>query len=412
MAAMPTTRLLAAAAICTLVSAPAAAQHEHHGGAGKAPPQAPCESSGLACATTATPAFASDGTLWLAWGAKGGVWAARSTDLGRSFAEPVPVTREPLALPLDNGPDARPRIVIGRDGAILVSFATRDAHYNGRAYVARSRDGSAFEPARDLTAESPSQRFETLAVDADGRVFAAWIDKRNAALARKSGSKYAGAALAFSWSDGASAGFAPATIARDNTCECCRIGIAFAGPGRPVVLFRNIFDGGIRDHAVVVFDAPASPGPVRRVSVDDWQTDACPHHGPSLAVSPSGTLHAVWFTNGKSQKGLYYAASRDLGLTFAAARRLGDPGRQASRPFVLAGERATWLAWKEFDGERTRVMAQVSRDDGASWSTPRSVAETSDDSDHPLLIARAGQVYLSWLTRQDGYRLIALSEGT
>lgn len=411
MAAMPTIRLLGAAAICALQSVAAAAQHEHHGGASKAPPPAACEGHGLACAATATPAFAGDGTLWLAWAAAGKVWVAPSNDLGRSFAEAVAVTREPLALPLDNGPDARPRIVLTGGGAMLVSFATRDPHYNGRAFVARSADGRSFDPPREITSGSPSQRFETLALDADGRVFAAWIDKRNAAAAKQSGAKYAGAALAFSWSDGASGSFAPATIARDNTCECCRLGVAFAGPGRPVVLFRNIFDGGIRDHAVVVFDAPASPGPVRRVSVDDWQTDACPHHGPSLAVSPKGTLLTAWFTNGKAQKGLYYAASRDSGVTFSAARRLGDPSRQASRPFILADEHAVWLVWKEFDGERTRVMAQISRDDGTSWSAPRSVAETGDASDHPLLIARAGKVYLSWLTKQEGYRLIELGDG-
>ena len=40
-------------------------------------------------------------------------------------------------------------------------------------------------------------------------------------------------------------------IALDNTCECCRLGIAFAGPGRPAVVFRNIFPGSVRDHAVV-----------------------------------------------------------------------------------------------------------------------------------------------------------------
>ncbi len=77
----------------------------------------------------------------------------------------------------------------------------------------------------------------------------------------------------------------------DNTCECCRLGLAFAGPGRPVVVFRNIFEGGVRDHAVMTFTDPATPGEVRRVSNDDWQISACPHHGPSLSISPAGTYH-------------------------------------------------------------------------------------------------------------------------
>ena len=38
-----------------------------------------------------------------------------------------------------------------------------------------------------------------------------------------------------------SAGFGPTSIALDNTCECCRLGVAFAGPGKPAVVFRNIY---------------------------------------------------------------------------------------------------------------------------------------------------------------------------
>ena len=34
------------------------------------------------------------------------------------------------------------------------------------------------------------------------------------------------------------------------------------------------------------------------------------------------------------------------------------------------------------------------------------VAEVTGYSDHPLLVAQAGKVYLSWLTTANGYRLI------
>ena len=41
-------------------------------------------------------------------------------------------------LPLDDGPDARPKIAAGRDGKLIVTFATRDDKYNGHAFIARS----------------------------------------------------------------------------------------------------------------------------------------------------------------------------------------------------------------------------------------------------------------------------------
>jgi hypothetical protein len=38
------------------------------------------------------------------------------------------------------------------------------------------------------------------------------------------------------------------------------------------------------------------------------------------------------------------------------------------------------------------------------------VAGTADASDHPLLVANDSQVFLSWMTRTDGYRLLALED--
>ena len=55
-------------------------------------------------------------------------------------------------------------------------------------------------------------------------------------------------------------------------------------------------------------------------------------------------------------------------------------------------------------------MLQESGDDGVTWSAPRKVADVSGYSDHPLLVAHAGKVYLSWLTTTDGYRLIKVGE--
>ena len=230
----------------------------------------------------------------------------------------------------------------------------------------------------------------------------------DAAKAKAEGKTYAGAALAFAWDDKPGGTLQAATIARDNSCECCRIGVAFAGPGRPVVLFRNIFDGGIRDHAVITFADPKTPGPLYRVSDDDAKIDVCPHQGPSLAIGPDGVYHATWFALGRKLKGLYYAHSDDGGKTFSSPMKLGTPKAQTSRPYVLTAGGVVYLAYKSFDGEMTTVELMTSHDSGKTWSAPHSIATTHDASDHPLLIANPTTAYLSWLTLKDGYRLIPL----
>lgn len=393
-------------ALATLlaVAANPAAAHEGH----KHATSGACTGPELACATTATPVFASGGRLWLAWAAAGRIWTAHSENLGHTFSTAVPVNPTG-GLPLDSGPDARPKIVVAPDGDVVVAYAVRDPKYNGTVFVARSRDGGAtFAAPERLTADSPSQRFEALAFDPSGRLFAAWIDKRNVANARKAGKRYDGAALAFSWHGEGKSGFAPARIARDNTCECCRIAIGFAGPGKPVVVFRNIFSGSVRDHAIVTFSDSGTPGPLHRVSDDGWKTEACPHQGPSLAIASDGSYHVVWFTAGSARKGLFYARSTDGGAHFTSPMPVGTPGHQSSRPYVLAGPDALHLVWKEFDGERTTVMLISSGDSGKTWSAPRALAHTANAADHPLLVSDGRRSYLSWQTTADGYRLIPI----
>ena len=61
------------------------------------------------------------------------------------------------------------------------------------------------------------------------------------------------------------------------------------------------------------------------------------------------------------------------------------------------------MVWKEFDGDKTVVNLMVSHDDGANWSRPRTIASTTDASDHPLLISDGRRTYLSWMTKADGF---------
>lgn len=392
--------LFTIAAMFLAVSATAAEKHK------MAAPPSTCADVSLACADKATPFMAKDGTLWLAWSANGRVAVSRSQDVGRSFATPTFINAQPEKL--DGGVDNRPQIVVDGAGRVTVAYTIwKDANFNGEVLTARAVDGKVFTAPQPLTRNNASQRFVAFALDPHGDVFAAWIDKRNLAAAKAAKKDYAGAALAYAWSkDGGN--FAVAHIAQDNTCECCRIGVAFAGAS-PVVVWRNLFSGGVRDHAVMTF-ADGKPGAVHRVAVDDWQVEGCPHHGPSLAVSTSGTYHATWFTDGKARQGLFYARSTDGGRTFSPPVSIGDIEQQPSRPYVVATPGAVWMAWKEFDGEKSLVLAKVSHDDGKTWSVAKTIATTADASDHPLLIDVKGKAYLSWLTRQEGYRLTALED--
>lgn len=384
-------------------TASAASRHAGHS-------ESACASPALACAKAASAAFDGHGTLWVVWAAAGSVSIARSTDAGVTLGAATVIGSHGAAL--DTGTDARPQIVVDEQGRIVVAYSVfKDKAWNAQVLVATSTDGGAtFSTPRSLSRDGASQRFAALALRPDGQLLAAWIDKRTVAAARSKGLSQAGAAVAVAWSGDAGQTFTGERIVQDLACECCRLAAAFDARQQPVLLYRGLFDGGERDHALLTL---ADSGDVRsrvRVAEDRWAIDGCPHHGPSLAASSDGTLHAAWFTLGQARQGLFYARSADGGRTFESPQRVGDASRQPGRPSLFASGLALWLVWKEFDGQRLSIKLRRSADGGLTWSADRVVAETTQSADHPLLIGDGKRVHLSWLTRHEGYRLIPLEE--
>jgi len=368
-----------------------------------------CQSSGLECANAATPFLTPDGKLLLAWTSGGKVSVAQSTDLGKTFNSPVVVAEHGKSL--DTGGDARPQIISDMKGNVFLAYAFfKDSSWNAQINIARSEDGgNTFTAPRSLVQDSASQRFPSLVIKSDGNIFIAWIDKRLVAASNKSGQKKLGGSIAYSNSLDGGRTFQAERIANEDACECCRIGVSLSQKNQPVIIYRAIFPGGVRDHASQIISS-SGPDKIRRIANDGWKTDACPHHGPAIAVSSQGTIHTAWFTQGANRAGVFYANSHNEGASYSEPMRLGKVDASTSRPYLLALGKNIWLVWKEFDGHDTVVVMKQSGDDGKSWSKDMIISQTADYSDHPLLIAQGNQVFLSWLTRADGYQLTKIGQ--
>ena len=228
--------------------------------------------------------------------------------------------------------------------------------------------------------------------------------------AKNNGEKRLGGSVAYAFSNDFGKTFQPEKIANENSCECCRIGAAADPKGGVAIIYRAIFSGGVRDHAVQRI-SESNLGKIHRVSNDEWKTDACPHHGPSIAISQSGKIHTAWFTQGKIRQGVFYASSSNDGVNFSSPMRLGGADDNISRPYLLAIGKSVWLVWKSFDGEKNSIYLRRSNDDGVTWTSPQVVVSAGGYSDHPLLVRQNDEVFLSWLTRNDGYQLIPLRGG-
>ena len=366
-----------------------------------------CSEAKPECAQTAEPAFAKDGRLWLAFSVGDKVYAASSRDDGQNF-DPAVVAATAAGGVIDANGEARPKIVALADGTLLVSYTARpEKSYNGTIFIARSTDGGkSFSAARPLV-DGAGQRFDIFLASPKGRLYAAWLDKRGAEEVRNSGKDFAGSGIAVGWSDDGGETFAGKKILLDHSCECCRVSAALDRDGLPVFAWRHVFGANLRDHYVAKLSADGTELLGGRVSEDEWAT-TCPHHGPSLAIDSAGAWHVVWFTNGKARKGLFYAKSVDGGKSFSEPAKFGDDEHAPSHAALLAVKERLYRAWKEFDGTTTSILLQMSHDSGKAWSAPRVIASTTGASDHPLLVEHQSAAYLSWLTHEQGYRLLPL----
>ncbi|NBT96733.1 MAG: exo-alpha-sialidase [Methylocystaceae bacterium] len=374
----------------------------------KHPPPA-CSDPKPDCAMTIYPAFDKKGLLWVAYSVGKTLYVASSQDQGKTFSSPTTIITLSDGI-IDAHGDARPKIIPLNDNSLLVSYTTRpDKMMIGTIFTAKSSDnGKNFSTPQPMLT-SGGQRFDSYVVTSKGRIFAGWLDKTHAAQAKAEGKEFAGSGVAFAWSDDGGMTFKGKNILMDHACECCRISAALGRDGLPVFAWRQIFEGEIRDHYAAKLSANGAKLIGGRVSNDDWAINSCPHQGPALAVDTKGVWHIAWFTKGKNRQGLFYAFSRDEGKTFSTPEKIGDDAHAPAFATLLATKKGLYRAWKEFDGAQTTIPIQQSRDGGKSWSAPQILASTTEASDHPILVALKGDVFLSWGTHKEGYRLIPLN---
>jgi len=332
------------------------------------------------------------GRLWLARVDKGHVVVSRSGDGGKTFGGEVQVNAVAEAILADG--QNRPQLLVAGDTIVVAWAQALPKLHSGHIRFARSVDGGrSFSPPVNVNDDGAEigHSFPAMASDGKGGLAIAWLDARDKEAATAAGAKYAGSGVYFVTSADNGAQFSPNRRLAGHSCECCRIGLAYGRGGEAQALWRHVFGDNIRDFALARLAADAQ---IARASDDDWQIDACPHHGGALAIDGEGRRHLVWFTGSAKRPGIHYRYAD--GAQFSPPVALGDADAQPGHPVVFAAGSNVWLAWREFDGKQYRVKAQRSVDRGASWQAARSVAVAERTADLPIFVAGARSPLLAW----------------
>ena len=163
-------------------------------------------------------------------------------------------------------------------------------------------------------------------------------------------------------------------------------------------------------HALVKLGDWERPGQPVRASHENWYVEGCPHHGPGLSIADGGRYHMAWFSGSPDAAGIFYAYSDDTGSHFSQPLPAGNPKGNPRHPHVLSSGKDVYLVWLESDGEKNRLKMMRSRDAGATWQAPSTLAESTSEMDSPFLHASRGKVYASLATKADGVRFMLVDE--
>ena len=360
-----------------------------------------------ATANGATPMFAvaDDGTRLLSWvaavdGGTDGVLHLRSEG-------PRGVITSSLVDPLggiEPHGEAPPVVASGGAGVVYALY-TVGKEGEGRfpksaLRFARSDDAGATwsEPVSVNEGEAfGSHNFHSLLAGPDGRVYAAWLSNvRGASAVWLRASTDGGR----TWDTGRAIHEAP-------TCPCCRTALALDGDGTLYAAWRKIFDGEVRDIAVIAsrdggttWAAPVKPRD------DGWVFDGCPHAGPSMRVGTDGAVHIAWWTGKAGAAGVWYARSSDRGATWRA-QPIDTAQRSAPAhvQLALSDGGTVVVVWDDGKNARPGILLRASSDGGVAFGRVVTLSDGQTAAAYPVLAVHGDSLTVAWAqTADSAYR--------
>ncbi|GAB3999789.1 hypothetical protein GCM10028807_51020 [Spirosoma daeguense] len=266
--------------------------------------------------TSAVPRLTSDasGNPLLSWvelddERKGAFYYAISTDGGQTFGEKI---RVKAPANLSSHAEGMPKIAVKNDGTLLAVFEvprpTESSRFAGDLLYTMSTDNGKTwaEPKPVYQDASPgkSHSFADITRLSNGEIGVVWLDEK---LAGREGRPVVFAQTS------PGKGFGAAVQVDDNACQCCRTNLFIDAKKAIHITYRDLFPSGktnepaSRDISTAVStDGGKTFSKPQSVFTDNWQINACPHAGPSVAALGNDVLIS-WFSGKENAAGIRLA---------------------------------------------------------------------------------------------------------
>ena len=131
---------------------------------------------------------------------------------------------------------------------------------------------------------------------------------------------------------------------------------------------------------------------------------------PEIAVSPDGTIYAVWEESGQ----IWAAVNPDInsGESFAVSPISPAGGKSSAPKIAMDGEYSS-IIWVDESAGNGDIYFSGSIDNGTSFSLPRNLTNSSEPSTAPSLTSDTnGSIYVTWSEGDTGGREIYLLKDT
>lgn len=232
----------------------------------------------------------------LAYGNGGDVYFRASQDAGRTFAAPVKIATVPKLM---LGRHRGPRVAIAGQTLLVTAIGG-----DGQLQVWRSGNrGKTWSGPSSINDANTSARegLDGIAANAQGIVFATWLDDRGGnkqlfgAVSRDAGA---------TWSKNVQIYTSPEE--KGHVCECCHPSPLVTPAGEIYVMWRNFLNGS-RDMWLAHSKDQGKTFEYSKLGRGTWPLNACPMDGGDLALDRSGKVLTVW----RRDKEIYAATKND-----------------------------------------------------------------------------------------------------
>ena len=356
--------------------------------------------------STVSTSFAPDGRLWRLIPTKKAIYVDFSNDYGDTYSKPTRVNK--IEQKISVWPENPPAIQISNSGRINILYYADEEQKSTSFYSYSDDNGQTFSPPVLISdhALSSMHYMDKMLIDKHDKLYLFWHDTRHEFHDKEIGAGVL--SLYYSIKTASDNSQFSNHFLSSGICSCCRTATAFSNNGKPVILARMVYDSGVRDHALIQMNEDNSWQKPIRVTHDNWEVEACPEHGPAMAIDDQNRTHLTWFTLGDTRQGIFYAQTDDFGKTLSSPLTLGNIDHIPSHADVITLDQRVIIVWKEFDGKQSSLHIKESFDRGLSWSDKTTDLTSSAKNSHPELISNNKDIFLSWTSADKGHRIIKL----